>query len=82
MEGQPLPVSTAQDIRNMYLNKQGISIPRTTGQQYAMGTSVAKSDLKTGDIVFFNTSGSGVSHDGIYIGSGQIHPLFYQARVS
>ncbi|WP_186672509.1 C40 family peptidase [Sporosarcina sp. BP05] len=51
--------------------KQGISIPRTTDQQYATGTSVAKSDLKTGDIVFFNTSGSGVSHDGIYIGSGK-----------
>lgn len=49
----------------------GISIPRTTGQQHAMGTSVAKSDLQTGDIVFFNTSGSGVSHDGIYIGSGK-----------
>jgi len=55
-----------------YVFKQeGISIPRTTDQQYAMGTSVAKSDLKTGDIVFFNTSGSGVSHDGIYIGSGK-----------
>lgn len=51
--------------------QQGISIPRTASQQYAMGTSVAKSELKTGDIVFFNTSGSGVSHNGIYIGSGQ-----------
>lgn len=51
--------------------QQGISIPRTADQQYAMGTSVAKSDLKTGDLVFFNTSGSGVSHDGIYIGSGK-----------
>ncbi len=49
----------------------GISIPRTTDQQFAMGAPVAKSDLKTGDLVFFNTSGSGVSHDGIYIGSGK-----------
>ncbi|MBE1556648.1 C40 family peptidase [Sporosarcina limicola] len=55
-------------------NKAGTSIPRSTGPQYAMGTSVAKSDLKTGDLVFFNTSGHGVSHVGIYIGSsGFIH---------
>ncbi|WP_243458113.1 C40 family peptidase [Sporosarcina sp. Te-1] len=51
--------------------KEGVSIPRSTGQQYAMGTSVKKSDLKTGDLVFFNTAGSGVSHVGIYIGSSR-----------
>ncbi len=55
-----------------YVFKQvGISIPRTTDQQFAMGAPVAKSDLQIGDLVFFNTSGSGVSHDGIYIGSGK-----------
>ncbi|MBD7984707.1 C40 family peptidase [Sporosarcina sp. Sa2YVA2] len=51
--------------------KQGVSIPRSTGQQYAMGTSVKKSDLKTGDLVFFNTTGRGVSHVGISIGSNR-----------
>ncbi len=51
--------------------KAGVSIPRTTGQQYTMGTAVAKSNLQTGDIVFFNTSGKGISHNGIYIGSGK-----------
>lgn len=47
----------------------GISIPRTTGAQYSTGTPVSKADLQTGDLVFFNTSGKGVSHVGIYIGS-------------
>ena len=47
----------------------GSSIPRTTGEQYNSGTSVDKGSLQPGDLVFFNTSGGGVSHAGIYIGS-------------
>ena len=47
----------------------GTSIPRTTGGQYNTGTSVDKGSLQAGDLVFFNTSGNGVSHAGIYIGS-------------
>jgi len=49
----------------------GISIPRTTGQQYAIGKSVSKANLIPGDLVFFNTTGKGVSHVGIYIGANQ-----------
>lgn len=49
--------------------KTGVSIPRTTGGQFATGTPVAKSNLETGDLVFFNTMGKGVSHVGIYVGS-------------
>ena len=47
----------------------GLSIPRTTGQQFNSGTAVDKANLQAGDLVFFNTSGKGVSHAGIYIGS-------------
>ncbi len=50
----------------------GITLPRTTKQQYAAGTSVSKSELKQGDLVFFdNTYTTGISHVGIYVGDGQ-----------
>ena len=49
----------------------GVSLPRTSAGMYASGTSVAKKNLKSGDIVFFNTTGKGVSHAGIYIGNGK-----------
>lgn len=60
-----------------YVFKQnGISIGRTTNEQYQQGTSVNKEDLQPGDLVFFkNTYNSGykdgVSHVGIYVGNGQ-----------
>ncbi len=50
----------------------GINLSRSSREMYNNnGTSVNKSDLKEGDLVFFNTSGSGVSHVGMYIGNGQ-----------
>ena len=55
-----------------YVYKQvGVSLPRTSAGMYATGTTVSKKNLKAGDLVFFNTSGKGVSHAGIYIGNGK-----------
>lgn len=49
----------------------GISLPRTSKQQYTVGSWVSKSNLQPGDLVFFDTGGSGISHLGIYIGNNQ-----------
>lgn len=51
--------------------KNGKSLPRTAAQQYKQGKAVSKSNLTTGDLVFFKTGGSGISHVGIYIGSSK-----------
>ncbi len=49
----------------------GISLPRTSRQQYTVGTYVSKADLQPGDLVFFDVEGNGISHLGIYIGNNQ-----------
>lgn len=56
---------------NFVYNQIGIDLPRTSSSMYQVGTKVAKDDLRVGDLIFFNTSGSGISHAGIYIGSNQ-----------
>lgn len=68
-----------------YVLKQlGYSPYRTPADQYKMGTSVSKSELKPGDIVFFaGTYASGISHVGIYAGNGQfIHSPNSRSTVS
>lgn len=50
--------------------KFGLSLPRTTDEQSAVGKSVSKSNLRPGDLVFFKTGWS-TRHVGIYIGNHQ-----------
>jgi hypothetical protein len=48
----------------------GISLPRTSREQYSTGKKVSKSALMHGDLVFFNTTG-GISHVGVYLGNNK-----------
>ncbi|AIQ38712.1 C40 family peptidase [Paenibacillus sp. FSL R7-0297] len=56
----------------MYVfDKIGINLPHQSGSQYQMGTAISRDEMRPGDLVFFNTSGKGVSHVGIYVGDGE-----------
>jgi cell wall-associated NlpC family hydrolase len=56
----------------MYVfDKIGINLPHQSGSQYEMGTAVSRDEMRPGDLVFFNTSGKGISHVGIYVGDGE-----------
>ena len=60
--------------RAIYREAYGLELPRTSGQMYRLGTPVPRrGDLRPGDLVFFRIaeSGSGISHVGVYLGSGQ-----------
>jgi cell wall-associated NlpC family hydrolase len=51
----------------MYVYAQiGVSLPHNAAAQYGSGTPVDRSQLQSGDLVFFN----GLGHVGIYIGGG------------
>jgi hypothetical protein len=47
-----------------------IDLSHSSKGQSSQGEKVAKSDLRAGDLVFFNTGGAGISHVGIYVGDG------------
>jgi lipoprotein Spr len=44
----------------------GIILPRTAKQQYDLSRRISRTELKEGDLLFFNTQG-GVSHVGMYL---------------
>lgn len=52
-------------------SKLGITLPRQSSAQFKTGTAVSRNEMRPGDLVFFNTSGKGVSHVGIFVGSGK-----------
>ena len=54
----------------MFKNTVG-SIPRVAQAQYDATTRVSRDDLLPGDLVFFGSSTSSISHVGIYVGSNQ-----------
>lgn len=54
-------------VQVVYSKLFQISMPRTAKEQYSAVNRVSRNELKQGDLVFFHTRGSGVSHVGIYL---------------
>ena len=55
------------------LKDAGYDVGRTTAQGYRnYGTSVSKSDMQPGDLIFFGKNNNDASHIGIYLGNGQM----------
>ena len=56
-------------IRYVFHRSVGMSLPRTAAEQARVGKRIDRSELKPGDLVFFNTLGARYSHVGLYIGN-------------
>lgn len=50
----------------LFTTLYGVSLPRTAREQYDFSKRISRTELKEGDLVFFNTIG-GVSHVGMYL---------------
>ena len=58
-------------VRAMFQQTVGLMLPRTAAEQAAATQRIEKTDLKPGDLVFFNTLRRTNSHVGIYMGDGK-----------
>ncbi|WP_347556720.1 C40 family peptidase [Robbsia sp. KACC 23696] len=58
-------------VRYVFQDALGFTLPRRAEDMSRVGEKVAVSDLKPGDLVFFNTMRRTISHVGIYIGNNQ-----------
>lgn len=62
----------------VYAAVYGLALPRVSREQYRTSRKISTTELQEGDLVFFNTNGSGVSHVGVYLGNNK----FIHASVS
>ena len=63
--------------------KYGVKLPHSSAAQAGLGKPVSKSELQSGDLVFFRTYRRTISHVGIYIGDGRfVHAATYGRGVT
>lgn len=58
-------------VQSVYQEAYGIELNRNSARMYEEDIkAIRKEDLREGDLVFFNTTGGGISHVGIYLRNG------------
>jgi len=58
-------------VVHVFRQAYGIELPRNARAQSEAGVAVSASELRAGDLVFYDTLGSPYSHVGIYLGDGR-----------
>lgn len=58
-------------VRHVYREALGLTLPRRADEMSTIGTPLTRTQLKPGDLVFFNTLGRPFSHVGLYMGEGR-----------
>lgn len=58
-------------VRHLYESSVGLLLPRRAEEQAHSTEVIDRSELKPGDLVFFNTMKRAFSHVGIYVGDGK-----------
>ena len=58
-------------VRHMYEKSFGRLLPHRADEQAKVTETIDRSELKPGDLVFFNTMKRAFSHVGIYVGDGK-----------
>ncbi|MBE2317858.1 peptidoglycan-binding protein [Solirubrobacter sp. CPCC 204708] len=59
------PAWDCSGLTQWAMAQAGVTIPRTSFDQFNVGTPVARENIQAGDLVFFDANGPGASHVGI-----------------
>lgn len=57
--------------REAFQSFNSMQLPRTVEEQFKVGKEISRNRMKFGDLVFFRTERTGVSHVGVFIGFNQ-----------
>lgn len=58
-------------VRYVVARTASVNLPRTTAEMGSRGAALSRSEVASGDLVFFNTTGHPQSHVGIYVGQNR-----------